>query len=312
MQLNNASHAVAFLQTMRVSAVLATVGGADKVERLRQVLETLDQLDEVCEIVLVWQGEPDSPLIPNGHKGLRVILSGTKALSHARNVGAKFATSEWLWFLDDDTVPIGADYLKRAATYLVTHGCQFATANVRTVGTITVATRTKQTFFYDDPRSARLLWEPGLLIPRNIFLQFRFDEHLGVGCLHGSSEGYDLGIRLIAAGIRGFRHVDLELDHPPLVLSQAFGNRIAFYSFGEALVMIRYRLYGRYVILLAKTIAKMIVNAARLRRREAVWNVIKLWALLLGPLLRPEPPFVIGALPRERRLVEAPELSGTP
>lgn len=268
-----------------VSVVIAAVGSDDRATRLEAVLAALDRIEEVSEIVIVWQGGAAPP--PAGRK-VRIVQSSMRRASHARNLGASAAQEPWIWFLDDDTVPLGEDYVRRAFADLERHRCSFAVANVQTSGAVRVANSIDESFVLTRANLRGNFWEPGLFISRDLFLAHRYDERLGPGCRLGSSEGLDLGLRLVGSGARGLRAADLVLDHPPLVLDDSYGDKVGGYARGNGYVALHNRLYGHYAADVAKAAAKLVLNAARLRWREAGWSARRLGGLLAGPFIRPE------------------------
>jgi hypothetical protein len=270
-----------------VSVVIATVGSDDRAGRLNAVLAALARIAELDEIVIVWQGDPHSPRLPAGDK-VRVVISAVRAASHARNLGASSSEGAWLWFLDDDTIPVGDDYIRRAFADLERCACQFGVANVRTSGDVRVVRAVSEDLVLSRRNLPGNFWEPGLFIPRDLFLAHRYDERLGPGRRLGSSEGLDLGLRLLDGGARGVRAADLVLDHPPIVIDGTFAAKVGAYARGNGYVSFHHGLYGHYAADVARAAAKVALNAARLRWREMNWAARRLSGLLAGPFIRPE------------------------
>jgi len=279
------------------SVVIPAIGSEAKLARLQEVIEAANRLDRVQEIILVWQGEALSPFLRDLPPKVRVVLCETRATSYARNRGAEFSNSEYLVFLDDDTIPLG-NYSEVASRYL-RQGNDFVYANVLTFGVKRSRASQSITTSIAITRQTAIgnAWEPGLTISRHNFLKVRYNESLGPGCIHGSSEGLDFAIRLLDSKLSGIRAHDLVLDHPEIPFDLNYPNKVAFYSFGNGYVAVKNRLLGHYSYDLSKALARIMINILVWNRYEIrVW-AIRFLALLIGPILKSQPPLTLSSKP---------------
>jgi hypothetical protein len=195
-----------------------------------------------------------------------------------------------VWFLDDDTIPASAAYLDRAKAVLDGSDFDFLTSNVCGDGVGQVCRRISEDVRIDERTIAGNFWEPGLIVARKVFVANPYDICLGPGCLHGSSEGSDLGIRLLRAGHKGMRVHDLELDHPAIDIPDDYRNKLFMYALGNGLVAIRHGGKTGFIRTAGKSALKMLVLLATLRFSAALDQFVRLCGLLVGPSLRPSPP----------------------
>jgi GT2 family glycosyltransferase len=238
---------------------------------------------------VIWQSR-DIPGPEFIHPKLKIFICRARAVSLARNLGAYETKAEWIWFLDDDTMPASATYLDTARRTLESSRSDFLTSNVCGEGADQVCRRISADVQIDEKTIAGNFWEPGLIIRRSVFLQIPYDICLGPGCLHGSSEGTDLGMRLLWAGYRGMRIRDLELDHPRIEKTADYRNKIFFYALGNGLTAIRYGRRAGYSRAIVKSLIKIAVSGALFRRRAFLDHIARLCGLVAGPCLQPGPP----------------------
>jgi glycosyltransferase involved in cell wall biosynthesis len=274
---------------MAFSAVIATTASSGRRARLLEIIQHICRFDLLDEVIVVWQST-DLPGPEFDHPKLRVFLCQARAVSLARNLGAYQARADWVWFLDDDTIPASDAYLERAKQVLDDTGLDFLTSNVCGEGVGQVCRRIS----VDVPINERTIegnfWEPGLIVARSVFLKVPYDICLGPGCLHGSSEGSDLGIRLLRSGYKGMRVHDLELDHPRIERPDDYRNKLFLYAIGNGLVAVRRGGKAGFLRTAGKSWAKMTVLALTFRGTAALDQFVRLCGLLVGPWLQPSPP----------------------
>jgi glycosyltransferase involved in cell wall biosynthesis len=276
---------------MNISVILPAIGSAQKLERLRSVITAAASFAQVKEIILVWQGENTSSFLCKLPETVRVLICDIKALSYARNRGAEHATNEWLWFLDDDTIPLD-NYIETAQKYILSQNYDFVFSNIVTAGPkrSRASESIERSVVIDRNSAPNNAWEPGLLIRRAEFLSLKFREDLGIGCIHSASEGVDLAMRLLGKGLKGIRASDLWLDHPAIPFDASFGNKLALYSLGNGYVLIYHRLFYRYFVSITRALIRFIVAMATLNVFEIRLYSIRILALALGPMLLPQSP----------------------
>ena len=278
-----------------VSAVIVTLGEPQRRSRLLSVIEkALAQDGGVQEVLLVWQGEEDQDFFVGLPSGTRVIVETIAGVSRARNIGAQEASSDWLWFLDDDTEPVLNSALAKSLDVALRAQLDFVLANIRSSGSVQAAVPISK----DVEISRRTLrgnfWEAGLLILRSRFLAVRYDETIGIGCLHGSSEGFDLGARLLNHGAQGRRLASYVLDHPELSMSARSDiERTFFYSMGNGVVLIKNRFFGLYIFEHARAAKTLFWGLVTGRRAIIRWAVVRALCLVLGPLVPRRPPRIV-------------------
>lgn len=274
---------------MAFSAVIATSASPGRRARLLEIIKEICRSDLLEEVIVVWQST-DQPGPEFHHPKLRMFLCQARAVSLARNLGAYQAKAEWIWFLDDDTIPASDRYLVRAKQVLDETGLDFLTSNVCGEGVGQVCRRISEDVPIDETTIAGNFWEPGLIVARSVFLKVPYDICLGPGCLHGSSEGSDLGIRLLRSGHTGMRMHDLELDHPRIDQPDDYRNKLFLYALGNGLVSIRHRGWTGYLRTVGKSALKMTYLAVTMRFTACADQFIRLCGLTVGPFLRPSPP----------------------
>jgi glycosyltransferase involved in cell wall biosynthesis len=215
-----------------------------------------------------------------------VIVETIAGVSRARNIGAQEAVGDWLWFLDDDTEPVLDSALATGLDAAKYAGLDFVLANIRSTGAVLAAMPVSRDVKISRRTLRSNFWEPGLLISRSIFLAVKYDETIGIGCLHGSSEGFDLGARLLDHGARGRRLVNYVLDHPELsTSSQSEIERTFFYSMGNASALIKNGFYGLYVYEFARAGKTFLLGLVTGRKAAIRWATVRVLCLALGPLV---------------------------
>ncbi|WP_062787059.1 glycosyltransferase family 2 protein [Novosphingobium capsulatum] len=287
---------------MSFSAVIPTSASRGRRARLLEIIKAICEFELLDEVIVVWQSfeEPGPEFI---HPKVRIFLCKVRALSLARNLGASQAKGDWIWFLDDDTMPAAPDYLARAQRVLTENNLDFVNSNVCGEGANQVSRRIEADVVFDERTISGNFWEPGLILRRTVFLANKFDVHLGVGCLHGASEGADLGLRLLRSGHRGMRLRDLELDHPAIEKPADHRNKMFSYALGNGAVSIRHRGWTGYARTAGRAAAKMVLLAVQLRFSEATDYFVRTCGLLVGPLLQPALPVNM-----EAQLLDSPVL----
>jgi hypothetical protein len=291
---------------MSFSAVIATSASPSRRGRLLEIIQHICKDDLLEEVIVIWQSI-EIPGPEFNHPKLKIFLCRARAVSLARNLGAHQTSGQWIWFLDDDTIPASNAYLE-TARYALLGGndrrpLDFVTSNVCGEGAGQVCRRISADVPIDKKTIAGNFWEPGLIIDRKIFLQVRYDICLGPGCLHGSSEGTDFGLRLLAQGFQGMRVQAMELDHPRIEKASDSRSKIFFYSLGNGYVAIRHGRWLGYVNAILKSLVKLVYSLIVLRSSDGIDHLVRLCGLIAGPCLKPNPPINL-----EPSLINSPNI----
>jgi GT2 family glycosyltransferase len=121
----------------RVSVVVCTRNGAKTLGDCLAGLLELDYPD--FEVLVVDDGSTDDTVTIAGAFPFRVISSGGRGLSHARNRGLQFSTGEIVAYLDDDARPDPHWLTHIAATFSTTDHAGAGGPNIAPVGSSFVA-----------------------------------------------------------------------------------------------------------------------------------------------------------------------------
>jgi glycosyltransferase involved in cell wall biosynthesis len=273
------------LAPVEISIVICTIERSGREDRLQLLVERLQkQLHVDLEIIIVFQGSDPAlaPKIP----GARYIVTTLISSAESRNRGADAAKHGLLCFFDDDTFPIGDDFLHRACGILYERALDFLTCNISSQGDIQSGPRIEADIPITTRSVISQMWEPGLLIRASAFRAVRFDPTLGIACIHGSSEGFDIGVRLLAAGFRGQRIASLIVDHPPLPVGYNENmERAFFYGLGNGATLVQHKYYLNYGLAMLKTIARLFLSIAVANNLRAKASLVRLTSLIAGPLL---------------------------
>lgn len=109
---------------------------------LAAIQSSAQALGESCEVLVVDDASTDRTAAISSEHGARVIRVDHRHIAATRNVGAREATGQWLFFIDADTL-INADYL-RAAIHALRSGAAGGGAAVRLSGRISRSERVLQ------------------------------------------------------------------------------------------------------------------------------------------------------------------------
>lgn len=276
-----------------ISVVICTVQNSGREDRLALVLDQLRaQVDVTVEIIVVWQGW-DLARAPS-YPGVRVLALDVWSSSVARNRGGEVASHPVICFLDDDTYPVGERALADLLALLDRERLDFVTCNIRSEGAVQAGSHVERDIDLTRETIIGNMWEPGLTLRAAAFRQTRFDPTVGIGCIHGSSEGLDFGLRLLAYGYRGRRLAGQLIDHPPLSPEQSIKlDRAFLYALGNGSVLVQHKMYRPYVTQVFKSVARLglsLIQRDGTRTRAAA---IRTLCLLLGPIVPRGTPLIV-------------------
>lgn len=199
-----------------LSIVMISTRYANLTANLQAVIEAA-QATESAEIIVVCQGyRPDLSFLST-RLALKVLYSSTLlGISLARNVGADYASGQFISFLDDDINP------DRSFYQLTIAALQACPERVGVLGALQVSGNPKSRLFgkFRRPGSSQLgnydLWR---LTNGNtgVFLRtgLRFDPRLGVGANFGAFEDGDYLLSIARLGPLAYLP-DAVLFHPDM------------------------------------------------------------------------------------------------
>jgi O-antigen biosynthesis protein len=102
----------------RISVVVCSCNGSETIEETLVALSRVDYPD--YEVIVVDDGSTDATASIARRHGVRLIQTGNKGLSNARNTGMEAATGEIVAYIDDDAYP-DVDWLRfLAASFMRT------------------------------------------------------------------------------------------------------------------------------------------------------------------------------------------------
>ncbi len=286
-----------------LSVVVAALGGARLAETVASVAEAGSVAGSAVETIVVWQG-PGDPLPADAPA--RVVRCLPLGLSHARNLGARSATSPLVAFVDEDEV-VDAEW--------VTGLLEAFEHDARPAGVFgAIAPLDDVGIPYCrvegvEPRAFAGSRTPPWIVGSGGNMAFRraaldrlggFDPMFGAGSAGRAGEETDLIVRLLRAGETIVWTPHAVVYHPTKTEAERLASRFP-YAYGLGRVVRRHRdpvLAARY----AKTLGHAVATAARARDRRR----LREWPRTLGG-------FVAGAtgrvkpLPAVKLLELAPE-----
>ena len=175
---------------IKFTLLLATL---NRPQQLRECVEgLLKQTYTNYEIIIIDQS-PDENVdesIATMSPAIQYIRIQERGLSHARNVGLKYATGDYICLVDDDGV-YARDVLKNAAQILAHE--DIAVLCGRIVDPITQKMFCRRNDGYVSWRDVfKCCMSPSIIIQANLLREHGFDEHFGVGAKFGAGEETDI------------------------------------------------------------------------------------------------------------------------
>lgn len=240
-----------------ISIVVSTLAESDVDELFKKwskiIQSQVTSLD--IEVIIVCQvGSSTITIDPlmsdHANSGVRVLYQNQYGLSRSRNFGATHCSGKWVLFLDDDSNLSDSSF----AQFLELSGGPaedvFCGKVVDQFG-CPIVSRVKGETRRLGLLDGHFFQGSAILIKREVFLQFLFDEELGVGSEVGACEDADLFYRLFLAGVSVRYIPSLKIIHPAdsdkvntLGLSGAF-DRGYKYGFARGFVVKRFCQFSR-------------------------------------------------------------------
>lgn len=231
-----------------ISMIVSTLGRDVEMRRLLDTLSAQD--DDRFELIVVDQNADDrlAPILADYQERFPIhhIRSAERGVNRGRNLGAKHAAGEWLFFPDDDSW-YPADFLKTLRHLIETEPADIYTGRSLNKDGKEIMV----SFIAEDAKISRQnVWN--VMIEWTIVLRtetFRkaggFDNELGVGSgtVWNSGEAQDLVLRCLSQGAKGYFRRALYGFHPeekPSADPEAHIAKMHGYSRGKGFVMRRH------------------------------------------------------------------------
>ena len=228
----------------RVSVVIPTYNAGDEGLRLFQLLQKQEGLDAL-EIIIVDSGSKDNTVEIARNYCSNVIQIPNESFSHsyARNLGAQYATGNYILFMTQDAVPSSSDWIHKMVTSIQEHGAVAAScreipkSDCDLYGILCGYIHNQYMEIADHDRILRKpsLWtaetirknaqlnDVACMIQKNVILSYKFRGNY--------AEDLDLGLRLMADNYRL-----MLLSSAPVIHSH---TRSAMYHFRRAVVDVK-------------------------------------------------------------------------
>ena len=277
-----------------LSIVIPTIGREKEVRLLLQsISDTIP--DRISYEIIIVDQNADDLLLSAIHDANNLHINHYKVsfrgLSKAKNYGTKQALGRYICFPDDDcrmlenSIETALNLLNTNQYDMVTGRCADEDGN----DSILKFHKSYADLTIDNFEGKMV--EPAIFAKRELMLEYRFDETLGVGTFHGAEEGFDLIYRLLKDNIRIFYSPDICLYHPQVILDKSEPKSIlrAFtYRCGLGRVCVKHKLYRK---LLKRLFAVLlfIPFCAVFRRNSLRFYLAEMLGILSGIIVKPNP-----------------------
>lgn len=241
--------------TVELSIVIPTLGRNKQVQDLLEsIVQTI--IPGSFEILIIDQNSNDclNNIIQSYSDKLPLIHHKVsfKGLSKARNFGVKHANGHFVCFPDDDaefeknTISTALQLLKNSSYDMV-----FGKCIDKETKKDSIIQYGKQECLLTLNHFEGLFVEATMFAVKNIFDAYQFDENMGVGCLAGSQEGYDLVYRLLQAGKKLYYSPHILFYHPNKIAGRNSVqelHRAFYYSWGLGYLCKKHSFKGKYYL----------------------------------------------------------------
>ena len=180
---------------MKFTLLLCTVNRERLLQRCLDSL--LSQTVENYEIIIVDQSDNENRTLTNSNI-IKYIHIDQKGLSHARNVGLRIATGDYVCLIDDDAI-YNQNYLKTASEFIESTGAAIISGKIVDPDTgeyYLKRTKTDRVYNISYLTSMAYCASASMIIRRDLLVD-GFDEDFGVGALYGSGEESDIIFRTL-------------------------------------------------------------------------------------------------------------------
>jgi GT2 family glycosyltransferase len=205
-----------------ISIVISTKGKDS--QALKPLLSSLKNNLQNKEIIVVDQNAEDMGIQrlvvhfqENDNNNEYIYLKDKQVgLSAGRNFGLKYASKNWVWFLDDDAVlPTGFSkdiediLLANEREMIILYGTVYELESKKPFLKRSIFTKRLHLWNFDSVCSAALIFNKRVFEKIGIF-----DKNFGIGARFGAAEETDLILRSLKAGVKILFQKDLTILHP--------------------------------------------------------------------------------------------------
>lgn len=179
-----------------------------------------------------------------------------KGASKARNYGIDYACGEVVCFPDDDaemtenTIAVALNLLREKKIDCVFGKC----IDKNTKADSVIHFKEEKTVLTLDNFEGAFV-EATMFAKRDLFISCRYDENMGVGCIFGSQEGYDLVYRLLKDKKQMLYSPEIVFFHPQKIetrTTDAEIKRVFYYSCGFGYLCKKHSFKKKYIMRLLK------------------------------------------------------------
>ncbi len=229
----------------------------ERTREVRNLLHSiyLEKISYKYEILIIDQNEDDRlhDIIVEFENKLPVYWHKVsfKGLSKARNYGTQHARGGVISFPDDDA-EFGLGTINKALNYMKEKNadCVFGKCIDKSSGRNTMLKFGNKKIQLDFHNFEHNSIEAAMFVKRTVALRYPFDEKMGVGCIFGSQEGYDIVYRMLSHKCRLFYSPDIIFYHPSKVISRNTSleiKRAFYYSCGYGHLCQKHQLTKKYL-----------------------------------------------------------------
>lgn len=276
------------MKDLYLSIIIPTLGRKNE---LKALFDSILNTKIACryEVLVIDQNEDGLVTdICNEYRAMfdvKQYIVGFKGLSRAKNFGIDHANGNVVCFPDDDA-EFTANTISVALNKLLYYNadCVFGKCVDKTTLKDSVMKFKTESIKLDLSNFEGAFVEATMFARISLFSKIRYDEKMGVGCIFGSQEGYDLVYRLLKAGKDMYYDPKIIFYHPSKIETKSTDNEIKrafYYSCGFGYLCKKHGLSEKYKKRLRK-LSWGIPIIALIRRKELKYYKAQKMGLMLG------------------------------
>ncbi len=232
------------------------------------------------EIIIVDQSDNIHNELKLLDNRINYIHIEKKGLSHARNIGLKYVTGDYVCLVDDDGFYKDPETLKKIFNFLKNKNITVCCGNIydEKENRIKGSAKDKKVTF----RTSLLYSQsPSMVIETNFIKEKRFDENLGIGSKYGSTEESEIVLAALSQKKLCIYTNCFTINHPLPTSSDYSVEKWVSYSRGFGAAMkkckVKYSKFWAYYLLLKSTIRRLgaYLVIHRIKNKAALTNDIE-------------------------------------